>query len=252
MLAEYPEMSGVGIDLSELSIEYAGKLLDRVGASARAELHVMSFSEPLPWTEEFDVAVSNGAIHHSPDPARSMSNIAASLKPGGILGAMIYGERSHRQRYELREALQIMSGSDVDRMYSLYLDYGEKYSSILDKDIRTLARDFRHWAGRIRQRLQGKEEYLGYDHKKYRKELFYDGFVNPIDRAYSSLQLYEMLEGAKLTLLKMPTVGDPDISMLPESWRERWRELDQWAQIRVLELINPMPESFSFIAQKRS
>ena len=52
MLAEYPEMSGVGIDLSELSIEYAGKLLDRVGASARAELHVMSFSEPLPWTEE--------------------------------------------------------------------------------------------------------------------------------------------------------------------------------------------------------
>jgi SAM-dependent methyltransferase len=215
MLSEFPEMTGVGVDLSKLSIEHAENLSSRQNVSDRVAFHSLSFSDPLPWRDEFDVVISHGAIHHSPDPAKSMANISAALKPGGLFGAMIYGERSQQRRYEIKEALSIMGATEIDHAFELYNSYQGKYNSILDKTLRTLIRDLRRSVGRFRQKMLGKEEYLGYDENKFKRDIFVDGYFTPIDRAYNSRQIHEMMDGAGLELIEMLSAGKPEEDLLP-------------------------------------
>jgi len=59
--AERPAMRGVGLDLSELMLEAAGRRFD---GDARIELVQHDLAEPLPALGRFDVVVSSMAIHH--------------------------------------------------------------------------------------------------------------------------------------------------------------------------------------------
>ena len=250
MLMAYPGAKARAIDISEKSLGDARLVMRREGIEDRAEIIHQSFSEPLGWDDTFDFAIANGSIHHSPDPAQSLVNIANALKPGGVLGCMIYGARSNSRRYEIKEVLSILGSSDLDDMYRLYRAYQKKYASILDRTLRTIARDAKSWIGRRLARVRGREAEWGYDAQSDHRRIFVDGYAAPIDLAFTSVELKEMLDGAGLDLCEMFTMGRPDETILPPEWVERWRQLNEWEKIRVCELVSPFPMSLSFAARK--
>ncbi|MBH63978.1 MAG: hypothetical protein CL569_16330 [Alphaproteobacteria bacterium] len=250
MLAEYPAARGVAIDLSTSSLDDLRKSASRAGFEDRLEIECRSFSEPLGWDGRFDVVIANGSIHHSPNLHNSIRNIGRAMKVGGILGSMIYGDRSHARRYEVKEALQLMSGGDIELMHELYKSYEAKFGTWLDRTPRAVIRNAKNWINRRYARLMGKEEALGYDPRADHKKIFIDGYAAPIDVAISSLELREMLEVAGLDLCELLTMARPDSSQLPEGWCETWERLSEWDRIRVCELLTPEPTSFSFIARR--
>lgn len=251
LLLRYPEASGMGIDISGPSLDEARALMAAKGLAGRLELRQASYSAPLALEEKFDVALAVGTIHHSPDPAASLRNIAAAVKPGGLLAVMIYGARGHRRRYEIKEMLQLLGGQDANLKRRLYQSYRQRYESWLDQTPRQTFRRLRARLSRWRRGLIGREGDVGYNPDPTRSMVFFlDGFASPIDRAFESPELEAMLTGAGLTLEHMFTLGRPDPSLLPADWRPRWQALDPWQRIRVSELIDPAPASFSFVARK--
>ncbi len=250
MLKTYPGATGIGIDISRPSLNQAEMLVDKLGIADRASFQLRSFSEPLPFVSEFDVVIASGTIHHTPDPATSFRNLAQVVKPGGLFACMVYGERGHRRRYEVKEALQIACGGGEDEIFRGYLDYARKYETWQDQPVRRLKRNMRRRLGRWRRVLSGRNESAGYDPGKKSRVFVLDAYAAPIDVAFNSRQLRTMLDDAGLELVEMLNLGRPDLSLLPPAWRERFKDLPVWDQIRVSELLDPMPESLTFIARK--
>ena len=252
-LLVYPGALAVGIDMSESSLQQAEALIDRLGLSERTTFLCMSFSEPLELQETFDVVLAVGTIHHSPNPVNSMINLANVLKPQGLFACMLYSARGHVRRYEIKELLRIMSKGDHECMQSFYESYSKKYQSWFDKSPRQMAADLRKYVSRWKYRLLRKEENFGYRLRERNNVIFFlDRFAVPIDHAFTSTELREMLDQAGLELVEMFNLGRPEPSLLPDGWRARWNELEMWEKIRVCELLDPKPESFSFVARKRS
>jgi hypothetical protein len=92
---------------------------------------------------------------------------------------------------------------------------------------------------------------VGYNPDPRRSEVFFlDAFASPIDRAFETPELEAMLSEAGLALEHMFSLGRPDLTLLPESWRPYWHSLEPWQRVRLSELIDPAPTSFSFVARK--
>lgn len=251
MLKTFPSAHGTGIDISSPSLEQAGILLDRLGFRDRADLQRASFSGTLPFGAVFDVVIASGTIHHSPDPAASLKNLAAVMKPGALFACMVYGERGHRRRYEVKEALQLLSEGDHEEIFRSYLQYSDKYGTWRDMSARQSARNIRRRLGRWRGRLFGRSSAWGYDPSQKSRVFVLDAYAAPIDRAFNTRQLRDMLEGAGLELVEMLNLGRVDESLLPAGWESKVRQLSTWDQIRIFELLDPMPESLTFLARKK-
>ncbi len=252
-LLVYPGASAVGIDISEPSLQQARALMDRLGLSERAAFLRMSFSEPLELQETFDVVLAVGTIHHSRNPLGSMINLANALKPEGLFAGMLYGARGHARRYEIKELLHIMSNGDYEKMQRFYKSYGKKYLSWIDKSPRQMTAHLRNYLSNYKYRLLRKESNFGYYFRRKKNSGFFlDRFATPIDHAFTSTELREMFDRAGLELIEMFNLGRPEPGLLPHGWQSRWNELETWEKIRVCELLDPKPESFSFVARKRS
>lgn len=77
----------VAFDKDERSV---AKALDNLKAFPNAKAAVRDIYE-LPWRGEFDFVFSIGVIHHLKDPARAISEIRKTLKPGGEILIWVYG-----------------------------------------------------------------------------------------------------------------------------------------------------------------
>jgi SAM-dependent methyltransferase len=251
MLLRYPEASGIGIDISGPSLEEARALVAAKGVDGRIEFRQASYSTPFAIDEAFDVALAIGTIHHSPDPAASLRNIAAKVKPGGLFAAMVYGARGHRRRYEIKEMLDLLGRGDVELKRRLYDSYRRRYEGWFDQTPRQMLKRARNKLSRWRHDLLGRSSDVGYRPDPRRSMVFFlDGFASPIDVAIEAPELNAMLDGAGLTLEHMFSLGREEPALLPDDWRPLWQKLEPWQRIRVSELIDPAPASFSFIARK--
>jgi ubiquinone/menaquinone biosynthesis C-methylase UbiE len=80
------------VDLTPRSIEISRRHLSLYGASGEFAL---ADCETLPFADEsFDVAYSNGVLHHTPDTAGAVREIHRVLRPGGQARVMLYHRRS--------------------------------------------------------------------------------------------------------------------------------------------------------------
>lgn len=76
------------VDLTPRSIETSRRHLELYGQIGD---FAISDCERLPFADEsFDVAYSNGVLHHTPDTAGAVSEIHRVLKPGGEVRVMLY------------------------------------------------------------------------------------------------------------------------------------------------------------------
>jgi tRNA (cmo5U34)-methyltransferase len=83
LLADRPEMRGVGLDFSEVMLTAARK---RFAGDGRIEIVDHDLSKPLPALGRFDAIVSSMAIHHLEHPRkRSLyAEVLDLLEPGGV------------------------------------------------------------------------------------------------------------------------------------------------------------------------
>jgi SAM-dependent methyltransferase len=116
LLADRPELRGVGIDFSELMLASARELFD---GAERVELVVHDLDRPLPELGRFDAVVSSFAIHHlDHDRKRELYGEAfALLEPGGVFANLEHvaspTPRLHRAFFEaIGEPLENEDPSD--------------------------------------------------------------------------------------------------------------------------------------------
>ena len=246
MLDRYPQARGYCIDLSQPSLEAASALFEAKGFAGRAEVRQASFLDPIRVPEPVDLALAIGTIHHCSDPARALANITAAVKPGGHVACMVYGMRSHRRRYEIKEAVEMLA-SNLTEAEALYLGYQAKYASMLDTTPRVVLRNVRNHVSRLVDRALGRKRH-GYRTDQQTSVFILDSIASPIDTAFDTAGLRALVEAAGLEIVAMFGIGRHDAALLPKGWN--WDGLDFWQKTRLSELLDPDPRSWSFIARK--
>lgn len=260
LLLSFPQSKGIGIDLSESSLNNARALLKSKNINHRAKFCQRSFCEPLDFNISFDLILAPGSIHHSERPDLAFQYLSKCLSPNGLFAGMLYSKRSHYRRLQIKEMLEILAKEmnlsteeDFLQKRTLFEAYREKYPEFLDMTLREVFREFKKLAGNIKSKLLlRKRPVRSYFDTLDKDILFADKYLTPIDTAFDSSDIRTFLESANLELIHMFGLGRQDISFLPLKWQMVFNKLDPWEKIRILELIDPHPISFSFLAQKQN
>jgi len=118
--------SVTGVDLTPRSIEISRHHLSLYGHQGE---FAIADCERLPFIDEsFEVAYSNGVLHHTPDTAGAVREIHRVLRPGGLARVMLY----HRQSYSywvlgvLRHGVlggEFLRGNSSADIMSKYAEY---------------------------------------------------------------------------------------------------------------------------------
>jgi len=117
-----------GVDLTPRSVETSRHHLKLYGQNGEFAL---SDAENLPFADEsFDVAYSNGVLHHTPDTAKAVGEIHRVLRPGGLARVMLYYRRSWNYWIEIimhRGLLrgQLLRGQTAEDIMSRYVEVNE-------------------------------------------------------------------------------------------------------------------------------
>jgi len=81
-----------GVDLTEAAVAAVRRRLELEQLEAHLEV---ADAEDLPFADgRFDLVYSWGVLHHTPDTARSLSEVRRVLRPGGEARIMLYSRRS--------------------------------------------------------------------------------------------------------------------------------------------------------------
>ncbi len=98
----------VGVDACDASLACATEFRDRVGIDnlhlCRGDLFRLPLAE-----EAFDVVISRGVVHHTPDPDGATRSVAARVKPGGVFVIGFY-ENVARVPHRTRRVLGKLRG----------------------------------------------------------------------------------------------------------------------------------------------
>ncbi|MEM7516124.1 MAG: class I SAM-dependent methyltransferase, partial [Planctomycetota bacterium] len=98
-----------GLDGCRASLDLADEFRDRVQARGLHFVRGDLFAMPFP-PESFDVVVSRGVCHHTPDPTRAIEEITRPVRVGGGLVLGFY-ETAARLAHVLRRSLWRKSGA---------------------------------------------------------------------------------------------------------------------------------------------
>lgn len=86
-----PDAKVVAIDVSEPSLDHHRFLKNKYQMD-NLELHLLSIEQVGQLQHDFDLIVSTGVLHHLADPQTGMNALAKCLRPGGVMGIMLYAE----------------------------------------------------------------------------------------------------------------------------------------------------------------
>ncbi len=117
-----------GTDLTPRSIEISRQHLALYGESGN---FAIADCETLPFADDsFDVAYSNGVLHHTPDTAGAVGEIHRVLRPGGHARVMLYHRRSFAYWGEviLRHGIlkgEFLRGNSTADIMSKYVEFNE-------------------------------------------------------------------------------------------------------------------------------
>lgn len=115
-----------GVDLTPRSVETSRHHLDLYGQTGDFAL---ADCERLPFADEsFDVAYSNGVLHHTPDTAGSVREIHRVLKPGGQARVMLYhrGSWGYWSQVVVRYGIlkgEFLRGASANDIMSKYVEF---------------------------------------------------------------------------------------------------------------------------------
>jgi SAM-dependent methyltransferase len=211
-----PESHVVGIDVSPTSIEHTDRL-KRQYHLTNLETRQLSIERAGELDRRFDLIVCTGVLHHLADPDAGLSALRSVLKPGGAMYLMVYAPYGRTGVYMIQE-------------YCRRLGIGTSEEEIRDLALALEPLSQHHPLTPV---LRGSRDARDPD-------ALADALLNPRDRSYSVIQLFDYLERAGLTLGRwywqapyLPQcgaiVGTPHAARLvalPE--RERYAAMELW------------------------
>lgn len=131
--------------------------------------------------EPFDYINCCGVLHHLKDPAAGLQSLTSVLKPDGALGLMLYGLYGRTGIYQMQELLKPTVPDRTNPLEAV-----EQVRALL----KTLPES--NWHRRATNFFKRET--------RQTNEAVYDMFLHSQDRGYSIPQLYELLDGAALSL----------------------------------------------------
>jgi ubiquinone/menaquinone biosynthesis C-methylase UbiE len=158
-----------GVDLTPRSIETSRHHLKLYGESGDFAL---TDAEKLPFADEsFDVAYSNGVLHHTPDTGAAVREIHRVLRPGGLARVMLYHRNSwyYWSEIMLHRGLlrgQLLRGQTAEEIMGRYVEVNEGEGRPLVKvysqrQARALFSMFREVKTEVQQLTRGDFHFLG-------------------------------------------------------------------------------------------
>lgn len=106
-----PRREVLAADACRASLLMAARFKERAHIEnlglVRADLFALPFDK-----ESFDIVVSRGVVHHTPDPGRAIASVASHVRAGGYLVLGFY-ETAARGVHRARRALSRLTGGPV-------------------------------------------------------------------------------------------------------------------------------------------
>ena len=113
---QYPEAQVLGTDVSVRALEICRANANDVGVdNLRLDHQGLLASTAV---AAFDLVVCTGVVHHNPDPAACLKQLAAALRDTGVLELMVYNRFHRREPVAFQQAQRILlgTGDHADRV----------------------------------------------------------------------------------------------------------------------------------------
>lgn len=246
----YRKAQFTGLDISHASLEVARQL------TAKHQIENLKFWQSditeLNTSDQYDLIVSTGVIHHLPDPARGVENLSQILAPDGLVLLWLYHGFGEFDRLLQRELVLTLAGSGSS---SEELDAGVNILSELKISL-------------------NPEQYgtsMLSQNETSQTSLDVDAFLNPIVHAYRFAEGIGLFAQANVdwvaingittrnssSLLDLERLGNPDVTLSEkqmlgsETLLSKYRQLPKMERIKVIELATK-PTGFSLIAGRQA
>lgn len=116
----------VGLDQSEASLAFARQVSQEDGVRQFAPLKASLYDMPFP-NDSFDLVVSWGVLHCTPDPVRGLLEMKRVCKPGGYIAFMVYNPFAHWRNNLERWRVKRRAGDDFNARFQVaHQLYGRK------------------------------------------------------------------------------------------------------------------------------
>jgi len=189
----------------------------------------------------FDFISCTGVLHHLPEPERGLAALRAVLAPHGAMSLMLYGRLGRLSIYAGQELMRLVNRGVDDP--KLKTQYARAVLQCLPKT---------HWL------LRGgnpEEILVSFLHDESN---LYDTLLHEQDRAYSVMEIYELLSGSQLELLEFVSflssvpsfryLYNPMVWITDPTLRSHVASLSRPKQQAIAEAINCMITCHSFYA----
>ncbi|HET8840251.1 MAG TPA: methyltransferase domain-containing protein, partial [Ktedonobacteraceae bacterium] len=190
----FPKARVVGSDLSTISLQRSARIAASLGVT-NLELREESINQAT-YREQFDYIISTGVIHHNADPAAALKNIAAALKPSGILEIMVYNRYHRIANTAFQKAIRILhdhrSAEDFESELTLAKKLVKEMTRSGTASFPSMEED-------------SPEAYLA------------DRLIQPVEISYTIESLEELVQGCGLEML-LPCVNMFDRADQRLSW----------------------------------
>jgi 2-polyprenyl-3-methyl-5-hydroxy-6-metoxy-1,4-benzoquinol methylase len=133
----------------------------------------------------FDLISCTGVLHHLPEPERGLAALRGVLAPEGAMSLMVYGRVGRLGIYAGQELMRLVNEGIEDR--KVKTQHATAMVQCLPET---------NWLLRGGNRERQLKEWLDDESN------LYDVLLHEQDRAYSVLELYELLDGAELELIE--------------------------------------------------
>lgn len=249
----HPQWTCHGLDLSSASLAVASSLAEKHDVTV--SINRGSYLDPLPYTFEFDVICAMGTIHHCAEPVTAMRNLKRYLKGDGYLLMHMYGMRADREKFDIKEMLNILQPeiTDYDSRFGFYkalmdhkerrwlkrlalTNFGELYGAVRNK-----MHNLRRRRNRTSWSPSFRETYTEVDAP------WIDHFCHPCERAYEVPEIRDLIEQSGFRVIRMLKQGRENMKLIPPEWRERYSQLDDWEKWQLSELLSVGGGSFAMI-----
>jgi len=174
----------VHLDISATSLSIARRRADVRRLHNITWHHTSLLELPSLGLGQFDYINCAGVLHHLEDPAAGLAALTSVLKEHGAMMIMLYGQYGRTGVYHVQELMRRINGAEQSMPVKI-----ANTKAVLDALPKT------NWFKR-------GEDLIG-DHKDFGDAGICDVFLHARDRPYSVGEVYELVEGAGLTIIEL-------------------------------------------------
>ena len=116
----------VGVDHSRASLKIAQCVAKEEEFDRFVGIESDLFDLPFP-DDSFDIVLSQGVLHHTPNPLRGLQELVRVCRPGGLIALYLYNKWNHWRHNIQKNKVSRLAGPDFERRFHMaHRLYGRK------------------------------------------------------------------------------------------------------------------------------